>query len=151
MSLIEKIKQDQLAARKAKFTVVATVLTTLIGEADAIGKNAGNRQPTDVEVVAILKKFIKNLDEVIKVAGDYRDSDACDRAWDEKVVLQAYLPTQLCEPDLTEIIARIFIEDFNDARDPKLMGKVLGSLKAKYNGMYDGGMASKIVKEFLSK
>lgn len=148
MSLIEKIKQDQLAARKAKVTATATVLTTLIGEAEAAGKNAGNRLPTDDEVVAILKKFIKNIDEVIRIAGDYRDSDRVDSAWDEKEVLTKYLPKQLNEAELCVIIQSLVGSLEN--KSPKDMGKVLGSLKAKYSGQYDGAMASKIVKEMLS-
>jgi uncharacterized protein YqeY len=158
MSLIEKIKQDQLAARKAnivagaqfdtKNVIKASVLTTLIGEAVAIGKNDGNRQVTDEEVVAILKKFIKNIDEVIRVAGDYRDWNKCDDAEAEKQFLLTYLPKQLTESELIDVVSGIIslLED----KSPKNMGKVLGSLKQSHAGLYDGAMASKIVKELLT-
>ena len=33
----------------------------------------------------------------------------------------------------------------------KMMGKVMGELKAKHNGLFDGKMASNIVKKCLSK
>jgi hypothetical protein len=61
MSLIQTIKADQVQARKAR-SASASILTTLIGEAEMIGKNAGDRESTDEEVIAIIKKFIKNLD-----------------------------------------------------------------------------------------
>ena len=50
MTLFSQIKADQLAARKAKDGLKATLLTTLIGELTAIGKNDGNREVTDAEV-----------------------------------------------------------------------------------------------------
>ena len=70
MTLMDQIKADQVSARKQKMTAVASLLTTLIGEAEMVGKNAGNRAPTDAEVQAVIKKFIKNLDETIAVLGD---------------------------------------------------------------------------------
>ena len=66
MSLIIEIKSAQLAARKARDSFTASSLTTLIGEAEMVGKNAG-REVTDAEVVAVLKKFVKNIDETTTV------------------------------------------------------------------------------------
>ena len=64
MSLIQTIKTAQVAARKAR-DPSASLLTTLIGEAEMVGKNAG-REVTDQEVVATIKKFIKGIDETLK-------------------------------------------------------------------------------------
>ena len=61
MTLIEQIKAAQLTARKNRDAAAAASLTTLIGEAEMIGKNA-NRVVHDLEVVGILKKFIDNID-----------------------------------------------------------------------------------------
>lgn len=46
--LIVKIKHDQLVARKNRDQIESTLLTTLIGEADMVGKNNGNRDPFGV-------------------------------------------------------------------------------------------------------
>lgn len=149
MNLIEKIKQDQVAARKARNSGKALALTTLIGEAEAIGKTAGNRTPTDDEVVAILKKFIKNIDEVIRVADEHREWDRSDAASTEKSILSVYLPKQLTVEELKSVIEGIVFSLGDNS--PKAMGKVLGSLKQSHNGLYDGATASNIVKEILAK
>lgn len=65
MTLIQQIKDKQIAARKSGDSL-ASLYTTLLGEASIIGKNAGNRETTDVEVVAVVKKFIKNIDETVQ-------------------------------------------------------------------------------------
>jgi hypothetical protein len=58
---MEQIKAKQIAARKSG-SADAGLLTTLLGEAAMVGKNAG-RETTDQEVVAVVKKFVKNIDE----------------------------------------------------------------------------------------
>lgn len=141
MSLIQTIKAAQLQARKAKSFSVP-VLTTLIGEADAVGKNNGNREVTDAEVVAMIKKFVKNLDEVIKVAP--AGSSAHGASLAEKGVLEAFLPQQLSEAELKVVLA-----DIIDVGEPN-MGQVMKELKAKYDGQYDGALASKLIKEMLA-
>lgn len=147
MTLIEQIKQDQLAARKAakldapfNGTQRANVLTVLIGEAEMIGKNDGNRQSTDQEVIGIIKKFIKNLDETIKLA-------VTPQIYiNEKNILQEYLPTQMDEDALKRAISEII-----STQDTPVMGKVLGVLKVRFPGLYDGALASRITKELLTK
>jgi uncharacterized protein YqeY len=141
MSTLLKIKADQLAARKAKNTVATNVLTTLIGEAVAIGKNE-NRETTDAEIVATVKKFIKNIDEVLKVIDS--ESTGYHNAVTEKAILADYLPHQLSSLELSSVIGGIIAEI--EASGPKDMGRVMKVLKLRYDGQYDGGVASGLIK-----
>jgi uncharacterized protein YqeY len=146
MTLIEQIKADQLAARKAYDSLKANLLTTLLGEAIAIGKNAGNRETTDLEVLAIVKKFIDNLDFVIDKTG--KDSVSGSRALDEKNILLAYVPTQMTESELREYI-EFYIEAAKQCGATVTMGNIMGFLKLNRAGLYDGKMASKLANELL--
>lgn len=148
MSLLQTIKTAQLEARKSRNSVKARVLTTLIGEAEMVGKNDGNRESTDAEVMAVIKKFVKNLDETIRVAGDYRDGDRVDAAWAEKTVLQAFLPKQFSEDELRSVMQELIAQ--NGLSGPKAMGVLMKELKAGYEGLYDGASASKLAKELLA-
>jgi len=146
MSLILQIKKDQLQARKNSQTAEATLLTTLLGEAAMIGKNAGNRETTDEEVVAVIKKFVKNNTELMGYAE--AESNAYLSAKDENALLSQYLPSQMTEDELREAVQSRIIA--LDEISPKLMGSVMKWLKDNYAGQYDGGLASKVVKELLS-
>ena len=73
MTLIERIKEDNLAARKNRDQVRATLLTTLFSEAVSVGKNAGNRETTDAETLAVIKKFIKGIDDTLSAMKDKTD------------------------------------------------------------------------------
>ena len=141
MTLLEQIKADQLQARIAADKTKASILTTLIGEAEMVGKNDGNRDTTDAEVVATIKKFIKNIDETIAVAGSTETLVA------EKEALQVYLPRQLTEPELRVTIGNIIVTQ--GLAGPKAMGQLMGELKKNYAGSYDGALASRLVKELL--
>lgn len=148
MSLLQQIKNDQLTARKNREVLKASLLTTLIGEAANIGKNDGNRETTDAEVVAVVKKFVKGLDEMITVAITYTDKDKAEQSIAEKAILQVYLPQQMSEAQLTAVIAEIKAEV--GATNAKDMGKVMAALKAKFEGQYDGKQASQLIKAALS-
>lgn len=132
MSLMEDIKARQLAARKAG-APEASLYTTLLGEAVAIGKNAGNRETTDQEVVAVVKKFIKNLDETI-TALTIRNRDA-SAFLIERGALEQFLPTQMSEEDLIRT-ARAFPN----------MPAFMKNLKENHAGQYDGKLASTVAK-----
>lgn len=141
MTLLEQIKSDQLQARILADKPKASILTTLIGESEMVGKNDGNRDTTDQEVIATIKKFIKNIDETIAVAGPTETLVA------EKDALQLYLPRQLTEPELRVTIGNIIVTQ--GLSGSKAMGQLMGELKKNHAGSYDGGLASKLAKELL--
>jgi uncharacterized protein YqeY len=134
MTLIEQIRQKQISARKAR-SVDASLLTALLGEAEMVGKNAGNRAPTDEEVVAVVRKFIKNIDETIAALNmtQYVQAGALTQ---EKEVLLSFLPKQLDEEALLRLTN--YCSDLPD---------FMRYLKQEYAGRYDGKLASAVAKE----
>ncbi len=140
MSLMKTLKADQLAARKIKDSFKATILTTLIGEAAMIGKNDGNRVTADAEVMKVIAKFVKGINETIKV----RDSGELHA---EKEILESYLPPQMNDEELKITISHIIYD--LDATSMKDMGRVMGVLSGAHGGQYDGKVASGMVRELL--
>ena len=142
MSMLEVIKNDSIIARKARDTNKASLLATLFSEASMIGKNDGNRETTDAEVVKVVKKFIKGIDEMISVVGTK------SRFPLEKEILSKYIPKQMDKEEMYDVVSNVlFIHKIE--RIPKNMGKVMALLKATYDGQYDGKVASQIVREKL--
>jgi hypothetical protein len=146
MSILQKIKDDQLQARKAKEELRSKVLTVLLGEASRPGKDNGNRESTDAEVIAVIKKFIKNNQENIENTPETSNLHQTSKM--EIELLEPYLPKQLDETEIRNVIES-YIAELDD-KAMKQMGKVMGQLKADHDGLYDGGVASKLVKELLA-
>lgn len=134
--LIETIRTQQLAARKSGGPFAAA-LTTLLSEASMIGKNDGNRITTDAEVVAVVKKFIKNLDETIQ-AIESRGGLATPQIA-ERAMLSSFLPQQLDEIALREI-----------ATGYSSLPEFMKRLKDAYPGQYDGKLASMVGKSVFA-
>jgi len=142
MSLINTIKKDQVQARKDRNAGAATLLTTLLGEASMVGKNAGGRETTDDEVIAVVKKFIKNNNDTLAVIDN--NSSGYGDIENENELLNRYLPTQLSEDELRDIIAPLA-----EGKTMRDMGSIMKELKTNYTGLYDGGVASSIIKGML--
>lgn len=151
MSLLNDIKAKQLELRKAQMAdkigrgTEISLLTTLYSEACVPGK-AERRESTDAEVVAVIKKFAKNNDECMASAGDRRDW--CDRLSVEREILYMFLPKQLSVDELKEIISGFVAT--NGIAGPKGTGLVMKMLKEQYEGLYDGKIASDIIKAVLN-
>ena len=140
MSLLKKIREDKINFLKAKNRDAFTTLGTLEGDARLIGINDGQRETTDAEVIATIIKFLKGIDETLKL-------QQSDKLLAEKELLAIYLPKQLSEDELQQIINdRI---NTLEEKSPKQMGLIMAYLKQNYSGQYDGNIASKLVKQLL--
>lgn len=137
MTMMERIRADQLQARKAKDEIATGLLTALVGEATMVGKNAGNRETTDDEVLAMVQKFVKNARETQKLAPS-------DKIATEIKMLEGYLPQQMTADELREVVVALRTE--NPAAN---MGVVMKHLKDNFGGRYDGKVASQVVKDTL--
>jgi uncharacterized protein YqeY len=155
MTLIDTLKRDQIATRKARDTIAANLLTTLVAEAAAVGKNNGNRESTDAEVVKKIKQFVSNTQETIRlVRGNIPDgpnkgilggfhAQQLEKLNRELGILESYMPTQLTREQLEEKI-RSVVADLPQGTNA--VGAVMKALKESYEGLYDPKLASEIVK-----
>ena len=133
--LLDQIKQDQLAARKAKNKVVASILTTLIGELETQSKGKGI-DLHDATVLSVVKKFKVNIAFTLAKAPS-------DDLRIELETLSKYEPQQLSEIELKFIIDEFVNDGFNS------IAKIMTKLKECYAGKYDGALAAKLINHAL--
>ena len=144
--LINTIREAMNEARKGNDAIRKNLLVTLFSESQMVGKNKANRESTDDEVVATIKKFVNNTEETLKFMKE-RNVDSGNQQH-ELEILQEFLPKQLSEQELREEIKAI-IESLSE-KSPKMMGAVMAGLKAKHGANYDGKLASALVKTELT-
>lgn len=146
LMLIEKIRDDMIAARKGDDAVAKSLLVTLYSEATMVGKNRRNGLTTDEEAISMVRKFAANTEETIKLLAERgQPANAQQR---ELAILHTYLPRQMSRDELVEAIAAIVAE--HPEKSPKIMGKVMGELKARFGATYDGKLASELTKAALA-
>ena len=152
MSLMNKLRVDNLKARKEKNAVIANLLTTLVSEAAMIGKNNGNRETTDEETLRVVKKFLDNAVETRDLLiknGANPNRATCD--WQpidgvnlEINILKSYMPEQLTPNALRDLIVT-----FKSENPGANMGTIMKHLQTYWSGCYDGKLANQIAKEVL--
>lgn len=146
MTALKTLEQDLLAARKEKIAhkdseqldIKVKLLTSLVGEAKRIGFDDGKRETTEEEVSAVIKKFLKGVNECLVVANSTAPAYAM-----EKMILESYLPQQMSEEELRTVVAAII----NTVGSNK--GAIMKELKGQYSGRYDGKVASGIIDSAL--
>lgn len=144
MSLFDTIKAEYLTQRKARASWQVASLSTLIGEIETLAKGSKG-ELTDAVVVTVVKKFIKNIDETLKVIAPTAVAEmALLRS--ERELFEQFMPKQLTEAEL-----RVAIENIILAGDGATVGDVMKALKTSYSGQYDGAMASSILKARFAK
>lgn len=136
--ILDKIKKDQLQARKDKDIGKSKLLTTLLGEIETLSKSG--KEMNDSMVFSIIEKFIKNNMQTIQSIGPFHEN--YETLSDENAILVEYLPSQLTEEELSIEIDK-FIKDNSNVN----MGMIMKYLKKAFPNRYDGKMASKLAKE----
>jgi uncharacterized protein YqeY len=140
MELLLKIKTDLFGLQKAGTDKLSiNLLTTLYSEAANVGLNDGKRESTDAEVISVIRKFIKNLNECISV-GITKHVDV-SKYEAERDILNAYLPQQLTEMEIEAFV----IPFVREGGKPSAMK----ALKETYAGQYDGKVASTVVDNLI--
>jgi uncharacterized protein YqeY len=121
------------------------VLTAIKNE-EVSGKEA--RELSDSEVITVLSREAKKRREAAEA---YEQAGAKDRAASERaegLIIAEYLPAQLSEAEIKDLIAAAIAE--TGATGPQQMGLVMKSIQPKIAGRADGGLVSSLVKAVLS-
>jgi len=144
--LIQKLKEDQLKARKDGDEISKNLLTTLISDINRVAKDDGNREPTNKDAISIIEKYVKNCNEISKVSD--QGSNARRLAYEEKKILESYLGDKITGDKLRQYILSLIEEDpYNNKRN---IGYVMKNLSQ--GSLYiDKKEAAQIARELIEE
>ncbi|MBC8047542.1 MAG: GatB/YqeY domain-containing protein [Fimbriimonadaceae bacterium] len=103
---------------------------------------------TPEKEIQVLQKLVKQRKESYDIYVQQNRKDLADAEAEEIVVIEKYLPKQMDESELRNILSGIISKI--GAAGPQDMGKVMGAATKELAGKADGKMISQIVKELLS-
>ncbi|MBQ5419833.1 MAG: GatB/YqeY domain-containing protein [Selenomonas sp.] len=146
MSLKEQLTADMKDAMKNKEKERLAVIRMVRG---AIRQQEidGQKELGDEDVIAVISKEVKMRRDSIEEFKKGAREDLVEKTQAEIDVLLPYLPAQLSEDEVRELV-KAAVEQ-TGAATPKDMGKVMGVLMPKVKGRADGKMVNTIVKSFL--
>ena len=146
------IKQDLMAALKEamqnKDTLKKDTITMLRAAILQVEKD-GQKELSESEMQAIVAKEVKKRKESITDFEKGGRQDLVEQTNKEIEILSNYLPEQLSESQVVELVIATISEV--GATGMKDMGKVMGALREKTAGKADGKLVSDVVKAELAK
>ena len=97
--LIDELKKAQMEALKTKDTLKRSVLQIVTGKVKLaeIEKRSKNESLTDDDVLLVINKVIKELDEEILAFKNANRLEKVEELTKQKQILEAYLPAKLTE------------------------------------------------------
>lgn len=142
--ILEDLKTAMKNQDKEKLSVIRMVKGAI--QMSELNKK---HELTDEEVIDVITKEIKSRKDSINEFKKGGREDLVAKTQSEIDILSTYLPKQLTDEELNEIINKVF--DEVKPESSKDMGKVMKELKPQVNGKADMGLVSKIVKEKIEK
>ena len=149
MSLKEQLRSDLTTAMKSRDELTASTLRmalTAVTTEEVAGKQA--RQLSDAEVLTVLTREAKKRREATEAFTSAGREELAARERAEGEVLAGYLPAQLSDDDLAELV-RAAIEE-TGASGPQAMGQVMKSVQPKVAGRAEGGRIAAEVRRQLA-
>ena len=147
MTSKSEILDDMKAAMRAKDKKqlgTIRLLTAAIKQVEVDER----RELSEADITSIVTKMVKQRKDSTKMYLDAERQDLADQEIYEISVLEKYLPEQLSESDLNDLIqAAIASTGANGMAD---MGKVMGILRPQIVGRADMGQVSGQIKALLT-
>jgi uncharacterized protein YqeY len=139
-------------AMKARETlVVSTIRLILAGlkDRDIAARGRGNAEGlSDAEIQRMLQAMIKQRRESITLYQQGNRGDLAQREREEIAVIESFLPSQLDQAGIEAAVVAVIRE--TGAVGMKDMGRIMGMLRERHEGVIDFALAGAIVKRLLS-
>ena len=142
MSLLEQVQDDVKVALKAGDRERVHALRLI---ADALQKAEKDNGGDPEEVLQRERKRRLEAAEAYRDGGRTEAAEAEER---EAEVISSYMPEQISDGDLREIVGNAIAE--SGASSPQEMGKVMSVVMPHVKGRADGKRVSATVKEMLT-
>lgn len=139
--LFDELKKAQMEALKQKDPITRSILQIVTGKAKLveIEKRTKNESLTDADVLQVIAKTIKELDEELIAFEKAERSEKVAELKQQKQVLEKYLPSQLTEAEIRSEIEKLEV---------KTLPNIMKHFKMNYQGQCDMKLVNKIASEY---
>lgn len=146
MSIKDKLMEDFKASMRNKDTVRKNTITMV--RSSIKQKEVDERiELEDEDILDIISKQVKEKKNAIEEFEKGNREDLVELTKKEMDILLEYLPEQLTEEEIEEMVKGIIEE--TKANSMKDMGLVMQNIMPKVKGRADGSLVNKIVRKYL--
>ena len=143
--LLQQIDSDLKQAMKEKNEIIVSSLRNLKSEIKNV-EIAKQKELSQEDLIQVVAKKVKQHKDSIESFKSGNRQDLVTHEEQQMAVLQKYLPAQMEESELREVVQAVAKEL---SAGPKDFGKVMKEVMVRVKGKTDGNVVSKVVKETL--
>ncbi|MBW6438359.1 GatB/YqeY domain-containing protein [Actinoplanes hulinensis] len=147
-TLKDRLNDDLHAAMKSRDDLITSTLRMALAAvrtAEVAGKEA--RELTDAEVLAVLTKEAKKRREAATAFADAGRTDQAAKETAEGEVLDRYLPKQLTDAEIADLVTRVLAEGGFTGKAQ--LGQAMKAAQAAVAGRAEGGRVAAEVRRQL--
>lgn len=139
--ILDEIKKANVQALKDKNTNARTIYGIISNKAmlETIKKREKGDVLTDVDMVQIIQKTIKELTEEAENYSKVGNTVEQEKILEQKSILEKYLPQMMSQEEIKTIISGL---------EDKSIGNVMKHFKMNYAGKCDMKLVNEIIKQF---
>ena len=141
----ESIKDSMKNKNKIRLDSLRAVKSAIMLEKTKSGSK-GNLN--EITIIKILQKLVKQRNDSSQIYIQQNRDELAEIETSQAKIISEFLPTQLSESDLSEIIDKV-IKDTKSS-SMKDMGKVISIVNNKVLGRAEGSLIANIIKDKLS-
>ena len=145
--LMNSLKEAMKAKDTARISTIRMVQAA-IKDLEIANRTKPGATTSDGDIASLLSKLVKQREESAKIYDEGGRPELASKEREEIAIIGDFMPKQLSEAEVTEIIRGIIAEV--GAASVKDMGKVMAPLKERYPGQLDFAKASGQIKALLS-
>ncbi len=140
--------KEAMKAKNERRVSTLRLVNSALKNADIEARGHGKGPLGDDELLGLMQKMIKQRNESVELYERGGRMELAQQEREEIAIISSYLPKQMTDDEMKAAIAAAIAE--TGAAGVKDMGKVIGTLKAKYAGKMDFAKASALVKGMLA-
>jgi len=140
----EQIKDALRSKDQIRLTTLRGVLAAFTNESVAKGRTPQDKLPDD-EALAVIRRLVKQRKDAIDQFTKGGREDLAQNEQAEMAVLEEYLPAQMTEEKIKEIVERKKVE--LGIADKSKLGILIGAVMKECAGQADGAIVKRLVDE----
>lgn len=147
MGLYEKIGNDYKVALKGRDALKVSVLRMVISAVKMVEIQKNLKAADETDIVQVVQKQIKQRKESIEQFLKGNRKDLADKEAAELKILEIYMPQQMSEAELKEVVISAIAE--SGASTKADTGKVMKAVMDRVKGRADGKTINQLVASML--
>jgi uncharacterized protein YqeY len=147
MSIVQKVKEDLVAAMKAKDAKTLSALRMLSTAFKNEAINQLKQELEDEGALKVIKSEVKKRNDSIESYRQGGREEMAASEEDEKQILERYMPAQMSAEEITQKIEAILQSTPADQRN---LGPLMGRVMKELGPSADGAIVRKVLAEKIN-